>query len=643
MSLVSSNVPSHPGPEQVGHIVSFNLGSDPVIPFQTQRRDVASKTSREMSPSRRQVSCDVSRMASHNLSHDFCSILAEGDERMQALVSNLREVQESLLKQAEIDIRQYAAQHRTLLKKCFEEALKPKAESSSMSSVTGGVSFTDTPEIVSLGSDKTDCSLTHAENHGNTQGRNSGASTRSSASSREMPTVLGKFMTISSELSSATKERRDSLRRGYAGLSKSNVREESLFTRLMSSVAIAFSSLFNALGKRRFNFDRVGALVNSKEFVALVCSVIFANAAFIGVTSDQMVKDSFQIFDGKSISDTGRATDAMEMIFNAAFGIELLLRLVALEGQFFIGVDWTWNVFDSFLVVSSVVELYLQASEVNFSFIRVLRLFRIIRTLRVVRLLRFATTLKNLRLMILAIIKSSGPLVFATGILLTLMFLVAVLVLHGVTSYVDQSSQPSTVVDEMNIYFSSMPMTLLTLFMSITGGVNWWEVERLLLRVHIGYGIIFVVYIAVMFLGVLNIITGIFVNDAVEMASSDDDMMLQNEKDMRVDQVKKLKELFSKFDANQDQVLTLDEFEDQLLNPEVQVTLAKLGLEVSEAKLFFQALDVDKSGDVEIDEFVMGCMNLKGKTKLIDIEGTLNDTRRMVKKILERQGQLRFV
>ena len=196
--------------------------------------------------------------------------------------------------------------------------------------------------------------------------------------------------------------------------------------------------------------------------------------------------------------------------------------------------------------------------------------------------------------MILAIIKSSGPLVFATGVLVTAMFLAAVLILNGVTSYVELSSQPSTVVDEMNIYFCSMPMTLLTLFMSITGGVNWWELERLLLRVHVGYCIIFVVYIAVMFLGILNIITGIFVNDAVEMASSDHDIMLQNEKDMRVDQVKKLKELFFQFDANQDQVLTLDEFEDQLLNPEVQVTLSKLELEVSEAQLFFQALDVER-------------------------------------------------
>merc|ERR1712135_247721 len=103
------------------------------------------------------------------------------------------------------------------------------------------------------------------------------------------------------------------------------------------------------------------------------------------------------------------------------------------------------------------------------------------------------------------------------------------------------------------------------------------------------------------------------------------------------DQLKKLRYLFTKFDVNNDDILTLDEFEDQLLNPEVQVTLAKLGLEVSEAKLFFQALDVDKSGDVEIDEFVMGCMNLKGKAQLIDIELAVNDTRRLAKRILEEQ------
>ena len=105
----------------------------------------------------------------------------------------------------------------------------------------------------------------------------------------------------------------------------------------------------------------------------------------MGVTSDQMVKDSIDRFDGKSVSNTGRIIDAVETSFTVAFGIELLLRLVALEGRFFVGAEWTWNAFDAILVISSVVELYLQAWEVNFSFIRVLRLFRIIRTLRMVR------------------------------------------------------------------------------------------------------------------------------------------------------------------------------------------------------------------------------------------------------------------
>jgi len=557
--------------------------------------------------------------------------MGEGDQRMQALVLNLREAHQSLLKQAQIDMRQHASHQRMLLKRCYEKALKTKAESSSMSSVTGGVSSTDTSRVVSLSSDKTERSLTDS-----TFELNANATVRVTSAGRPK-SPLGRAISARSELSVATKEKRDSFRRGYAGLSKREAQDDTSFARLMSSVANACTSLFNACDTRRLNFDRVDALVNSKVFVAWVCFMIFANAAFIGITTDIMVKDSFDRFDGKSVSNTGRVTDAVEMIFTVAFSIELLLRLVALEGRFFVGAEWTWNTFDAILVVSSFVDMYLNSTNMNFGFVRVLRLLRIIRTLRMVRLLRFAASFKNLRLMILAIIKSSGPLVFATGVLVTVMFLVAVLILNGVTSYVDQSSQSSTGVDEMNLYFSSMPMTLLTLFMSITGGVNWWELERLLLRVNVGYGIMFVVYIAVMFLAVLNIITGIFVNDAVEMATSDHDMMLQDEQHMRLDQLRKLRYLFTKFDVNNDDILTLGEFEDQLLDPEVQVTFAKLGLEVSEARLFFQALDVDNSGAVEIDEFVMGCMNLKGKAQLIDIELAVNDTRRLAKRILEEQ------
>merc|ERR1712136_632409 len=183
---------------------------------------------------------------------------------------------------------------------------------------------------------------------------------------------------------------------------------------------------------------------------------------------------------------------------------------------------------------------------------------------------------------------------------------------------------------------------LLTLFMSITGGVSWWELQRLLLQIHVVYGMVFVCFISIMSLAVLNIITGIFVTDAVDMAASDQDVMMQAEQEIKFDQVKKLRELFERFGSDEKCVLTLDDFQSHIRDSEVQVILGTLGLDISEASAFFKLLDVDKSGEVEIDEFVMGCLNLKGKTKMMDMEVSVADTRRMVKKLIDGQKTLNF-
>merc|ERR1719284_1070246 len=165
--------------------------------------------------------------------------------------------------------------------------------------------------------------------------------------------------------------------------------------------------------------------------------------------------------------------------------------------------------------------------------------------------------------MILAIIQSTGPLLIVGLILLMLMFLFAVIFLHGVAGYIQHANSSDPYVDSMQEYFSSMPMTLLTLFMSITGGVSWWDVQRLLLQVHLVYGIVFLCFISIMMLAVLNIITGIFVTDAVEMAASDRDIMMLAEQEMKLDQVKKLRQLFEHFGSDQSSV-TLEEFELQI-------------------------------------------------------------------------------
>ena len=69
---------------------------------------------------------------------------------------------------------------------------------------------------------------------------------------------------------------------------------------------------------------------------------------------------------------------------------------------------------------------------------------------------------------------------------------------------------------------------MLTLFKSVTGGVTWDELTDPMER-GLGelYQVLFVVYIVVAALAVLNVATSMFCQSAIESAQHDMDMMTQ--------------------------------------------------------------------------------------------------------------------
>merc|ERR1712135_132710 len=106
-------------------------------------------------------------------------------------------------------------------------------------------------------------------------------------------------------------------------------------------------------------------------------------------------------------------------------------------------------------------------------------------------------------------------------------------------------------------------------------------------------------FIAIMVFALLNIVTGIFVNDAVEMAQMDKDV-----------------------------TRLLEE-------PELVHIFAHLGLEVTEAVDLFEALDVDENKELEVQEFVVGCMQLRGQAKTVDVVIQMRQTRRILTQLKE--------
>merc|ERR1712228_315351 len=78
-------------------------------------------------------------------------------------------------------------------------------------------------------------------------------------------------------------------------------------------------------------------------------------------------------------------------------------------------------------------------------------------------------------------------------------------------------------------YFGSMIKTIYTLWMSICGGLDWGEAAAPLLKMSPLLCVFFSIYIAMSVLCVLNIITGVFVENANLMYSADIDEMMMDQ------------------------------------------------------------------------------------------------------------------
>ena len=72
-------------------------------------------------------------------------------------------------------------------------------------------------------------------------------------------------------------------------------------------------------------------------------------------------------------------------------------------------------------------------------------------------------------------------------------------------------------------------------------------------------------------------------------------------------------------------------FHDKINTPAVQEYFATLGLDVWDAWSFFKLLDADAGGSVEIEEFLMGCLRLRGQATAIDVGKILQDQEWMIK------------
>mmetsp|Transcript_111358 Transcript_111358/g.325744 ORF Transcript_111358/g.325744 Transcript_111358/m.325744 type:complete len:738 (+) Transcript_111358:105-2318(+) len=372
-------------------------------------------------------------------------------------------------------------------------------------------------------------------------------------------------------------------------------------------------------------------IVAHSAFDYFFASMIMLNSLFIGVQTEYRARSSEQVRDHMFF-------EVAEQIFAYMFAIELLMRMGALKMAFFNPKTLTWNLFDILLVVMSVVEIVLNASTTKNADAadtsnagKVIRMFRMARIVRIMRVLRF---LAELRIMVTLIMNSARSLFWLMILLLGILYVFSIFFTQGVTDFLKSpDSDGLNVTDTLHNDYGSLLKSAYTLFASITGGVSWRDVLNPLTNTGAGFTALFICYVFFCIFSVLNIVTGVFVDGAIQRSSQERDLRLEKEKEQKKMYVSMLTDLLEEIDSEGTGVISREDLEEAFKSEQVRYYFSVLDIDVTDSNYLFDMLDLDRSGEVDMEEFVSGCLRLKGNAKSIDIHTLMYEIKLMIKQM----------
>jgi hypothetical protein len=370
-------------------------------------------------------------------------------------------------------------------------------------------------------------------------------------------------------------------------------------------------------------------LVHSASFDYVFGFFLIANGVVIGLETNYNAQNGYD--------HTPIAYRVFDVCFCIAFGLELSVRLFAYRAKFFVQSGWQWNWFDSVIVAIQTLEVLTDLFAVGsmeedikqVGFLRVLRLARIVRLVRMVRLI------PELKSMVYLIFASMGSFVWAMVLIVLLMYCVAVYFTDSAMKMVADHGDTMGAEKEENIkkYWRNVFVSTYSLFQAITGGDDWRNLTDVFEFDGGNYEIqalLFFCYVSFAVLVMLNLVTGVFVEGAQRIVKQDKDAEL-----MRV-----VCKAFGQVDEDDSMSVTYEEFMSHLDDGSLDTYFIALDLSKQHAGSLFTLLDMDNSQSLSVDEFVRGCMRLRGPARSIDLAALAHDFQNVSERLQEDNYKL---
>lgn len=390
---------------------------------------------------------------------------------------------------------------------------------------------------------------------------------------------------------------------------------------------------------------QIQRIVQSSWFEFFWCGVVFINAIALGIQVELNAQNPS--------SDVPHAFVVIGAIFALLFVVEIVIRFLA-DGSFkvffWLSDDYLWNIFDSLIVLlcifDSIVEIVAFGADVvewrQLANTRIVRMVRVLRLVRAVRILKVVRNIGALRTLIRSTINTMAHVGWAVVLIVLVVYIVGLVFTDAVSMYASENLTPQGLsVADVNpnlVWFGSgLHLSCQTLWWSVTGGINYADAVNVMILIDGGWvwGYIYDFYMAFMFLGALNVMTGVVCETAIECTERENEHELALgaiNRDEAAAAMKRLHAEMARLEADEpaafDQLMKDDWFSSFMANIECDQPEVGKGL-------FNELFDKDGDGEVDLDEFVEGCLRLKWPAKAFDIAAIKIDMLRMHKILTE--------
>eukprot|EP00746_Dinoflagellata_sp_MGD_P145813 gnl/MRDRNA2_/MRDRNA2_78375_c0_seq3.p1 gnl/MRDRNA2_/MRDRNA2_78375_c0~~gnl/MRDRNA2_/MRDRNA2_78375_c0_seq3.p1 ORF type:complete len:353 (-),score=64.71 gnl/MRDRNA2_/MRDRNA2_78375_c0_seq3:262-1320(-) len=261
----------------------------------------------------------------------------------------------------------------------------------------------------------------------------------------------------------------------------------------------------------------------------------------------------------------------------------------------------------------------------------ILRILRILRITRIAKILRMRF-FSELRLMVNSTLSCVKSLCWALVLLLLVAYTFGVYFTQLAAEKIKQNGNTAeghSRSEDLRTYYGGMYTTLISMFKAISGGADWGDIAEPLAELGTGYYLLFCFYIAFVVFAMMNVVTSVFVEQAAKNAWNDKNWVIEEQMSKQESYINDVKKVFEEADEDNSGNLEWTEFEKHMADPRVQAFFQALEIDSAEAKGLFQLIDTDGDNRVQLNEFVNGCLRLKGQARSLDLVTLLHENKKM--------------